>query len=149
VDAATDPPPLSREQRCELLAGAPAGPLVQLAEEALAGATAPTVVRPAETGTVVLQVREPVEGIRFELGDVLVTRAEVAWDGHRGWAMRPGDDRVAVLAAAVLDAEVERGGPLARGVLDLCASVAGLAHEARQREWDELSPTIVAFEELD
>lgn len=140
---------LSREQRCELLAEAPADAVIRLAEACLAGAPSPVVVHPAETGTVVLQVREPVEGIRFDLGDVLVTRAQVRWAGHDGWAMRPDDDRIATLAAAVLDAEVERGGPRAGDVTGLCASVAASLAEDRRREWDELAPTVVHFEELD
>jgi alpha-D-ribose 1-methylphosphonate 5-triphosphate synthase subunit PhnG len=145
----TAPPPLSRERRSELLAAAAPEALITLAEACLDGAAPAVVVNPAETGTVALQVREPVEGLRFVLAEVLVSRAEVAWDGHRGWAMRPGDDRVAALAAAVLDAEVERGGPRAGQVLELCRAVAARQGEEREREWAELMPTIVSFEELD
>jgi alpha-D-ribose 1-methylphosphonate 5-triphosphate synthase subunit PhnG len=68
--------------------------------------------------------------------------------GHRGWAMRLGDDRVAVLAAAVLDAEVEAGRPRAAEVDRLCQVVAARQAERRDREWAELAPTIVEFEEL-
>jgi alpha-D-ribose 1-methylphosphonate 5-triphosphate synthase subunit PhnG len=85
---------------------------------------------------------------RFLLGDVMACRAEVELDGQRGWAMRLGDDRAAVLAAAVLDAEVQADRPHAAEVDALCHVVATRRAEREDREWAELAPTIVAFEEL-
>lgn len=64
-----------------------------------------TVLSGPEVGVVALQVREPIARERFYLGEALVTRAEVDLGGTRGWAMRMGSDRMATLAAAVLDAE--------------------------------------------
>ena len=94
-------------------------------------------------------VREPVERSRSGLIAVLVTRAEIELDGHRGWAMRMGDVRASTLAAAVCDAEVQRNGPLAAAVLALCELVAAEHAADRARRWAELEPTIVHFEELD
>ncbi|HSL58535.1 MAG TPA: phosphonate C-P lyase system protein PhnG, partial [Acidimicrobiales bacterium] len=105
------PTTLTRERRAELLAAAPAESLIALAERCLADGTDPVVVAGPEVGMVMLTVREPVARERFHLGEVLVTRAEVELDGARGWAMRAGDDRLATLAAAVLDAEVEARRP--------------------------------------
>ena len=68
--------------------------------------------------------------------------------GHRGWAMRLGDDRAAVLAAAVLDAEVGASRPHAAEVDRLCHAVAVRQAEREDREWAELAPTVVEFEEL-
>jgi len=101
-----------------------------------------------EVGCVTTQVREPVAGHRFQLGDVLACRAEVELAGQRGWAMRLGDNRVATLAAAVLDAEVEAGRPRAVEVEALCRRVATRRAERLEREWAELAPTVVEFEEL-
>jgi alpha-D-ribose 1-methylphosphonate 5-triphosphate synthase subunit PhnG len=137
------------ERRAELLAATDAAPLVALAERCLEDGDDPVVVRGPEVGMVMLTVREPVARERFHLAEVLVTRAEVELDGVRGWSMRPGDDRVATLAAAVLDAEVEAGRPLAGAVLELCAVTERARAAADAAEWAELEPTAVAFEELD
>jgi alpha-D-ribose 1-methylphosphonate 5-triphosphate synthase subunit PhnG len=102
---------LSREERCALLAEARPAELQALADACLADDAEVRVLLAPEVGCVTAQVREPVAGHRFQLGDVLACRAEVELAGQRGWAMRLGDDRVATLAAAVLDAEAEAGRP--------------------------------------
>jgi len=99
-------------------------------------------------GTVALEVRDPVLGERFILGDVLVTSAEVEWRGKRGCATRLGGDRAATLAAAVCDAEAEAGGPLARRIEQLCSETEQVLDRAASREESELAKTVVQFEEL-
>jgi len=137
-----------RERRCELLALAKSAEIVDLAERCIAAAPVKVLAGP-EVGMVMLQVREPVVRERFYLGEVLVTRAEVERSGTRGWAMRMGDDRVATLAAAICDAEVERGGDLAGEILDLCDRIAERAAHQRADEWSEIAPTRVRFEGLE
>jgi alpha-D-ribose 1-methylphosphonate 5-triphosphate synthase subunit PhnG len=140
--------PLDRSQRCGLLAEADVDELRDLADACLAdGADVRVLVAP-EVGCVSTQIREPVADERFLIGDVLACRAEVELAGHRGWAMRLGDDRAAVLAAAVLDAEAEAGRPMAAAVDELCHTVAHRLADRHDREWAELAPTIVEFEEL-
>lgn len=141
-------PDLSREQRCALLAEAEQGELVALADECLADGAAVRVLVGPEVGVVAAQVREPVLAERFLLGDVLACRAEVELAGQRGWAMRLGDDRIATLAAAVLDAEVESGRPRSAQVEALCREIARRRAEREAAEWAELAATIVEFEEL-
>ncbi|MFI5613067.1 phosphonate C-P lyase system protein PhnG [Amycolatopsis sp. NPDC051903] len=140
--------PLGREERCGLLAEAEPGELRALADACLADGAEVRVLLAPEVGCVQTQVREPVAGERFLLGDVLACRAEVELAGHRGWAMRLGDDRAAALAAAVLDAEVQAGRPRASEVDELCREVARRLVEREEREWAELAPTVVEFEEL-
>ncbi|BBX64252.1 hypothetical protein MSAS_34260 [Mycobacterium saskatchewanense] len=137
-----------RAERCGLLALAEADELRALADACLADGTDVRVLVKPEVGFVSAQVREPVAAERFLLGDVLACRAEVQLAGQRGWAMRLGDDRAAVLAAAVLDAEAEAGRPHAADVDALCRSVVARRTEREDREWAELAPTIVTFEEL-
>ena len=141
--------PMDRTQRCGLLAEADVDELRDLADACLAdGADVRVLVAP-EVGCVSTQVREPVADERFLIGDVLACRAEVELVGHRGWAMRLGDDRAAVLAAAVLDAEAVAGRPHARRRWTSCArAVARRLTDRQDREWAELAPTIVEFEEL-
>jgi alpha-D-ribose 1-methylphosphonate 5-triphosphate synthase subunit PhnG len=139
---------LSRAERCGLLALAEEDELRVLADACLADGVDVQVLVVPEVGFVSAQVREPVAAERFLLGDVMACRAEVELDGQRGWAMRLGDDRAAVLAAAVLDAEVQAGRPHAADVDALCHVVATRRAEREDSEWAELAPTIVAFEEL-
>ncbi|MDN5857750.1 MAG: phosphonate C-P lyase system protein PhnG [Pseudonocardia sp.] len=138
----------SREDRAALLAAAQSAELVGQADACLADGTAPRVLVAPEVGCVATQVAEPIAGERFLLGDLLACRAEVELDGARGWAMRLGDDRAAVLAAAVCDAEVQAGRPRAAEVDALCDRVAARAAAEEAAEWAELAPTIVEFEEL-
>lgn len=139
---------VNREQRCGLLAEAGPEELRSLADACLADGAEVRVLSGPDIGFVTAQVREPVAAERFLLGDVLACRAEVELAGQRGWAMRLGDDRAAVLAAAVLDAEAEAGRAHAGSVDELCRAVARRREEAETTEWAELAPTVVEFEEL-
>lgn len=144
------PVSMPREYLSELLSGASAAPVVELANRCLAGADAESfrVLRPADVGSVVLQVREPIARQRFILADAVVTSAEISLHGTAGWAMRMGEDREATLAQAVCDAELVRSGPFAAEILDLCRRLERERTEARAEEWDRLQPTIVEFEEI-
>jgi alpha-D-ribose 1-methylphosphonate 5-triphosphate synthase subunit PhnG len=137
-----------REERAGLLALATTAELVALADGCLADGAQLTVLVAPEVGCVATEVLEPVGHERFLLGDVLACRAEVELAGSRGWAMRLGDERAAVLAAAVCDAEAEAGRPMAGEVAALCRRVAEREAVAEAAEWAVLAPTVVAFEEL-
>ncbi|GGJ62423.1 phosphonate C-P lyase system protein PhnG [Streptomyces brasiliensis] len=144
------PDTLTRERRSELLAAATHEEIVPLAERLLADGAVPepTVVKAPETGMVMLQVREPVEEIRFYLGEVLVTECSVDLDGTPGWCMRSGDDRVAALAGALLDAAAAAELPATAEIDALCAAVAERLARADAAEWAEVTATTVKFEEL-
>jgi alpha-D-ribose 1-methylphosphonate 5-triphosphate synthase subunit PhnG len=142
-----------------LLAAARSAELVGLADTCLGAADAFQVIVPPQVGCVSAQVREPILKQRFLLGDVLACRAEVELNGQRGWALRFGDDRAAVLAMAIIDAAASArpaggGTPSAddqgvAGQIDrLCAEVAERLRQQEAAEWAELAPTVVEFEEL-
>ena len=139
---------ITREERLALLAEAAGDELIGAADACLAAASSFAVITPPSVGCVTAQVREPVLRQRFFLGDVLACTAEVEFDGVRGWAMRLGDDRAAVLAMAVLDAAAACSPGLANEVDALCERAAERSRGADAAEWAELSPTIVQFEEL-
>lgn len=141
--------PLPRARRCELLAATPGPTLISLADQVIDDAGPPTVVLAPELGMTMVTVREPVEAIRFHVGEVLVCRAEVDHRGMSGWAMRMGEDRAATLAAALLDAEAAADGPRRAAIDALCRATGQMLAEDRAREWAELSATTVRFEELD
>ncbi|MBB5935474.1 phosphonate C-P lyase system protein PhnG [Streptomyces zagrosensis] len=144
------PDTLTRERRCELLAAAEHDEIVPLAERLLTEGAfpRPTVVKPPEVGMVVLQVREPVEETRFYLGEVLVTECSVEVDGVPGWCMREGDDRVAALAGALLDAVAAAGLPARTDIDSLCAAIAERRAAEDAAEWADVTATTVNFEEL-
>ena len=77
--------------------------LRELAEQAAAGKET-LVLKPAEKTLVLLQVREPLQGKCFFLGEALAARCIVEVDGVRGAAVQLGDDLPRIEAAAVLDA---------------------------------------------
>ena len=143
-----------RAHRCELLALADRTDLLDLADDLLGGRLRadhgdPDVHEPAEVGLVMMHVREPVAGTRFQLGEVVVSRAEVEWHGHVGWAMRLGTDRAAALSAALCDAAAEIDPVACRQVEELCLAVGARRRDEELREWSQLLTTRVAFEELD
>jgi len=140
--------PYTRERIAELLAVTPADDLVAAADACLSDGAELTVLTSPQVGCVTTQVREPIGHVRFYLGNVLACHAEVRLDGTRGWAMRMGDDRTATLAAAVCDAEVAAERPYADAVRQLCARIEDDLPLADTREWAQLAPTIVQFEEL-
>lgn len=138
----------SRSRRAELLSAAESGSLLDIADQCVADAGQPTLVLGPDVGMVMMTVREPVEATRFQLGEVLVTRSEVEHRGVRGWSMRMGTDEVGSVAAAICDAEAAAGGRLTDAVDQLCAATAARLAAERRAEWEELRPTIVAFEEM-
>lgn len=139
---------LTPERRAGLLARAVVDEVVDLAERIVALVGPPTVLAGPDVGMVMLQVREPVAGERFHLGEVVVTSAEVDLDGARGWSMRMGRDRVATLAAAVCDAAAELT-VLADEIDGLCARTADRLTAVEQDEWTRLAPTAVSFEGME
>lgn len=147
---------ISREQRTELLAIADVDAIQCLAETALSFSTISdslVVTKKPETGLVMMQVREPVCAERFYLGEIAATRAEVIIGKEKGWAIRLGTDKATVLGAAILDALCEITHEdlleLQKDVIALCIETARIESSSALHEWNEISPTIVNFEELD
>ncbi len=136
-------------ERSGLLAAADAAELISLADRLIEQHGEPSVIHPPEVALLAMQVREPVERTRFQLGDVLVTSAEVMIAGAEGWAMRMGGDRAATLAAAICAGVGDHGLEGGELVDDLCRRTADRLERDRLVEWSELAGTRVEFEELD
>lgn len=142
---------LTPERRAELLAAGEPDELIPLAERLIADGTLGevSVLTGPDVGMVMMTVREPVAEQRFHLGEVLVTQCRVEVAGATGWCVRGGDDRVTTLAAALLDGAAAAGLPAAsEEIAELCLTIEARQAERTAREWAELEPTIVAFEEL-
>lgn len=147
-----DPPliHLDRDVRSALLAVSDPSELQRTARWCIDRVGEPIVAVPPETGLVMLQVREPVCDERFHLGEVVVSRAEVEWEGGViGWAMRLGTDREAAQAAAVCDGAAELDPAALAEVDDLCRRTAARRRADATIEWSKLTATRVSFEELD
>lgn len=142
--------PLDRNRRFEILAQTDADPLRALAEEILDERYGQpvTVVTPPRAGTLMLRLREPVQGDVFNAGEVLVTEAAVIIDGQHGYGMRLGREPEATLAAAILDAAAEANHPLAPRIAALLRVQVAVAQEREDTAWQEIAPTRVVFEEM-
>lgn len=122
------------EQRFEALAGADAGVLETLADEILADGVAVAVTAGPES--VSAPIRVGVAGsddTTVVLGHVALTRCTVLVGGTRGDGIRAGHDLVGAVAAAICDAECERGGPLSARVHEICWA----AEQVRARQGSE------------
>lgn len=138
---------MKREERFEAIAVAAAGALTPLADTVLAD-TDVEIVRGPTAGMVMVQARESVEGIRFNLGEALVTEALVAIGSHRGYAMVPGMAYERALAGAICDAAVEAGHAATPRILAVLHAAAA-DHAARERAaWATVVGTRVAFDEM-
>jgi len=143
---------MSREDICSSLASSAANSLETLINSLIARGIISNIemIRPPSTGTVQMQVREPICEERFIVGDALVTVAEVSVNGTLGWAMRLGSDANAAVAAAIADAHIARVG--IEGVPELAELVFYTKSEMErldELEWAEIRETIIDFEELD
>ena len=143
---------MSREDICSSLASSDAVSLETLINSLIARGIISDIemIRPPSTGTIQMQVREPICEERFIVGDALVTIAEVSVDGTLGWAMRLGGDANAAVAAAVADAHIARVGfEGAPELAELVLYTKSELERADEQEWAEIRETIIDFEELD
>lgn len=136
-----------RDTLVGLLARADRDHLIEAADAVLADYAAAKLAGP-QLGTVLFQVREPIEHRRFYLGDVLVTEARVRIADNDGWSMRLGDDPQATVAAAVCDAALQFPNLHHSRLLALCARTDRDIRARRQSELDEIEETAIKFEEL-
>lgn len=95
------------------------------------------------------QIREPVERRPFNLGEVLVTPAEVELAGGRGFAMIPGKAERAALSGAIVDAAVATDHELMPDIVDALTDVAARQRDQRRQAWAESKHTTVAFETME
>jgi alpha-D-ribose 1-methylphosphonate 5-triphosphate synthase subunit PhnG len=91
------------------------------------------------------RVREPVERRPFNLGEVVVTPAEVDLDGARGFAMRPGKAEREALSGAIVDAAVAGGHRLTGEAVEALRDARAEYENRRERDWDRSQHTTVEF----
>lgn len=134
----------SRQRRMAVLARASRDEVERLLTQA--GPLPPhEVLKPAETGTVMVEGRAGGAGQRFNLGEATMTRCVVRLaDGTMGFSYALGRDgtkaRLAAIAEAALQSEAEDG-PLGQGI----AALAEKQASARERASRKAAATKVDF----
>lgn len=139
-----------RNRRFEILAQADAEPLHLLAEAVLAeeGRLPVGVISPPRPGVLMIRMREPVQGVAFNAGEVLVTEAAATVGGEPGHGVRLGREPETALAAAILDAALAAGHPLAPRITALLEEQAVAIAERDAESWRAVASTRVEFEEM-
>jgi alpha-D-ribose 1-methylphosphonate 5-triphosphate synthase subunit PhnG len=141
--------PHDRSDRFELIAACGGETLVRLADDVLDGQTPVRVLQEPKSQLLMQQVREPVERRPFNLGELLVTTAEVECAGERGFAMVPGKAESKAVSGAIVDAAVAAGHEAAPHICETLTDAASDRSKRRRRQWNESRATTVAFETME
>lgn len=133
---------MTPEQRFEALAAADGAVLKALADRILASRVRVSVTIGPESVSAPVRISMPGEAPNtVVLGHVALTRCSVLVDATRGDGMRSGCDFPGAVAAAVCDAESERGGALSAEVIELCRDTLRAAADRRRERGDLVSMT--------
>jgi alpha-D-ribose 1-methylphosphonate 5-triphosphate synthase subunit PhnG len=141
--------PTDRTERFELLAATAGDTLAELANAVLETDPSFAVLQEPNPQLLMQRVREPVERRPFNLGEVVVTPAEVELAGARGFAMYPGKAERAALSGAIVDAAVAAGHEQSDEITTRLAATAEERAADREREWGETRHTAVEFETME
>lgn len=141
--------PYDRSSRFELIAACDDETLVEHADAVVDGGTTVRVLQAPTPQLVMQQVTEPVHRDAFNLGEVLVTAAEVELSETKGFAMVPGKAEKPALSGAVLDAAVECEHPHTPAIVSALEAAAADREARRRRRWGETRETRVEFEEME
>ncbi|MFC7078620.1 phosphonate C-P lyase system protein PhnG [Haloarcula halophila] len=141
--------PHDRSDRFELIAASEAATLARFANEVLEDDPPLSVRQEPRPQLLMQRVEEPVERRPFNLGEVLVTPAEVDLAGHRGFAMVPGKAERAALSGAIVDAAVAADHERTPAIVSALEDAAARQREQRQRAWAESKHTAVEFETME
>ena len=95
------------------------------------------------------QVREPVERRPFNLGEVVVTPAEVELDGERGFTMHTGKSERAAFSGAIVDAAIAGGHEREQEMIAALQAAAERREAERTRQWSESEHTAVTFQTME
>lgn len=137
--------PHDRSDRFELIAACEEATLARFANDVLEADPPLSVRQEPRPQLLMQQVQEPVQRRSFNLGEVLVTPAEVELDGARGFAMLPGKAERGALSGAIVDAAVAGGHEETSSIVAGLEEVADRRREQRQRKWAESKHTAVEF----
>lgn len=110
------------------------------------GMQAHVVLKPASTGTVMLEARAGGSGRRFNAGEATVTRCVIALEsGEHGFAYALGTDRRKARLSAVLDGMLQRPGASNGPLLAEIETLAAAQRQAHERASRKAAATKVEF----
>lgn len=141
--------PTQRTDRFELISACDAETLLNLADDVLDGETPVRILQEPKPQLLMQQVREPVERRPFNLGEVLVTAAEVTVAGERGFAMVAGKAESKAVSGAILDAAVAAGHDATDRICEALAAAETTRDDVYRRQWNESRATTVDFETME
>ncbi|QCC50942.1 phosphonate C-P lyase system protein PhnG [Halapricum salinum] len=138
-----------RTDRFELIAVSDGDRLGTLADSVLS-AGCELSIRQEPTAQLVMQrAVEPVEGQPFNLGEVVVTVAEVLVDGAKGFAMVPGKDERRALSGAIVDAAVAADHECRSEIESQLREAADEQAAERREQWAHTRETAVEFDAME
>ena len=141
--------PHDRSDRFELIAACEEATLARFANDVLEDDPPLSVRQEPRPQLLMQQVREPVQRRPFNLGEVVVTPAEVELDGARGFAMLPGKAERGALSGAIVDAAVAGDHEETPEIVAGLAEVADRRREQQRTAWAESKHTAVEFETME
>ncbi|MDY7083428.1 MAG: phosphonate C-P lyase system protein PhnG [Halobacteria archaeon] len=139
----------SRSDRFEMVAACDESSLVELAESVLDSDVEVEVLQEPKPQLVMQRVEEPVEAKPFNLGEVLVTAAEVEIEGEKGFAMVAGKAKRKTLSGAIVDAAVEAELPEVNEAEEVLEAGIADRKQRRSTQWSESRATAVEFESME
>jgi len=138
-----------RSDRFELIAACEEETLARFANQILEDDPVLSVKQEPRPQLLMQQIQEPVECRSFNLGEVLVTPAEVELSGTCGFAMIPGKAERGALSGAIVDAAVAAGHERTSIIVDTLEDAGAQRREQRQQRWAESKHTTVEFETME
>ncbi len=138
---------MTPEHRYEALATADPDALEQLADRILVTGVEVAVTCGPESVSAPVRIPGPEAGSSVVIGHVALTRCRVTLEGTPGDGVRRGFDFPGAVAAAVCDAECERGGPLSGLVDQLCDTARSAVAERRRAQGGLVHSTRLANEQ--
>jgi alpha-D-ribose 1-methylphosphonate 5-triphosphate synthase subunit PhnG len=135
---------MKRAEVFEIIATADKSVICRLAREVLEDSD--IVVLREQTGMLMARAMDFVEGIAFNLGEVLVTEVEVRLNDTLGYSMVLGMDPGKALAGAVLDAAIVSDHHLRDKIIDVLKEERTKAEARRSKLWNAVKTTRVDFE---
>jgi alpha-D-ribose 1-methylphosphonate 5-triphosphate synthase subunit PhnG len=137
---------MEREELNFYMQKSPSAEISQLCSEIGAKTTVRLIQKPTPQ-TLLVPVKDPINGGTFLAGEVLVTSAIVQVDGNNGWAMVMDDNPEMATNLAILD------GAFAAGIdVDEIIRLAGqgrkLFNAEKEKENEQVAGTRVAFDLL-
>jgi alpha-D-ribose 1-methylphosphonate 5-triphosphate synthase subunit PhnG len=136
---------MEKENVFEVIMQADGEDIASLADE-LRTSIPHEVIKPPQQELVMFQVEESVEKIDFNVGEVLVTSAEIRVEDTIGYSMVMGNDDQKALDGALLMAVYEAGLSQKKSIEDLAVTLHAKMIRQLREEREIVSSTRVNFE---